>query len=137
MQSESHIYRLTILEYRLDTFGHVNNAEYLRMFEEARWDLISARGFGLEQILSSGKGPVILEVNLKFKRELRLRDSITIETSCTGFQKKIGTLTQLIRNAEGELCCDAEFKFGLFDLRARKLLVPTPEFMGAVGLSKL
>ena len=31
-------YPLLIKETYLDTFGHVNNATYLTLFEEARWD---------------------------------------------------------------------------------------------------
>ena len=34
-------YEKTILEQHLDTFGHVNNAAYLVLYEEARWDFIT------------------------------------------------------------------------------------------------
>jgi hypothetical protein len=34
----------------------------------------------------------------------------------------------------GELCCDAMFTIGLFDLTARRLIRPTPEWARALGL---
>jgi acyl-CoA thioester hydrolase len=39
-------------------------------------------------------------------------------------------------NEKEELCCDATFVVGLFDLQARKLVLPTPEWLRAVGLSE-
>src|SRR5690606_13293796 len=60
-----HEYPLLIVESHLDTFGHINHATYLQIFEEARWDLITARGYGLEKIRESRLGPVILEANVR------------------------------------------------------------------------
>ena len=64
---------IIIREGHLDTFGHVNNARYLELFEQARWDLITDNGFGLDYVKSSGTGPVILELTLRFVWEGRLR----------------------------------------------------------------
>ena len=47
-------YPLVILERHLDMLGHVNNATYLEIFEEARWDFIERRGHGLKNIMASG-----------------------------------------------------------------------------------
>jgi hypothetical protein len=35
---------------------------------------------------------------------------------------------------DGEDCCHAEFVFGLFDLKERRLILPTPEWLCAIGL---
>jgi acyl-CoA thioester hydrolase len=53
-----------IRESHLDTFGHVNNATYLSLFEQARWDLIEAGGYGLRVIRQTGLGPVVLEAKI-------------------------------------------------------------------------
>ncbi len=71
-----HEYSLLIRESHLDTFNHVNNAQYLTLFEEARWQVITERGFGLKEIQQSGTGPVVLEASLRFKREIKLREKI-------------------------------------------------------------
>lgn len=126
-------YSVTIREFHLDTFGHVNNAAYLALYEEARWDLVTGNGYGLQQVHQRRQGPVILEVNLKFQKELRLREKITITTQLESYQGKIGYLLQKMLNAKGEVCSEARFTFGLFDLAERKLILPTPEWLKAIG----
>jgi thioesterase-3 len=124
----------TILEGDLDTFGHVNNATYLEILEEARWDLITRNGYGLEEVHRSGIGPVVLEVNLRFVRELRNRQPVTIRSWVESYSGKVGRFAQQILDDTGELCCDAMFTVGLFDLEARRLIRPTPEWARALGL---
>lgn len=80
MHSKIHTYPLRILEGHLDTFGHVNNAVYLAICEEARWDLLTKNGYGLEKIMATKIGPTILEIKINFLKELKLRDEIVIET---------------------------------------------------------
>ena len=126
-------YELLIRESHLDTFGHMNNATYLDLFEEARWELITNNGYGLKKIRETGLGPVILEINLEFKKEIRLRERIRIETECLDYTGKVSTIEQRMINEKGEVCCRAKFVFGLFDLKARKLVSPTPDWLKAVG----
>lgn len=134
MTKHLYTFPLTIQETYLDVFGHVNNATYLTLFEEARWDIITKNGYGLKKIMDTGIGPVILEIHIKFSRELRLRDEIIIETHIISHTKKVAKMMQkMIRN--GEVCCTAEFTVGLFSLKERKLVHPTPEWMAAMGLS--
>lgn len=130
-------YKVLIKEADLDTFGHVNNARYLSLFEEARWDLIHNRGFGVREIQERALGPVVLEIKIRYKREIKLRDMITIQTTLlepeTVTHKITTRLEQKMINEKGEVCCTAEFTFGLFDLKARKLVLPTPEWLHAIG----
>lgn len=126
-------YSLMIKEAYLDTFGHVNNATYLTLFEEARWELITKNGYGLKKIQETRIGPTIVEIKISFLKEIRLRETITIETQMLSYENKIGILSQkMIRG--GEVCCHAEFYIGLFDLNQRKLILPTPEWLHAVGM---
>jgi thioesterase-3 len=127
-------YPLTILEYHLDTFGHVNNATYLQMLEQARWEFITHRGFGLQTIRQTGLGPTILEWHIQFKRELTLRQRIIIQSQTISYEKKIGKLRQDIVDEQDVLYCHAEMTFGLFDTKERKLILPTKEWLYAIGL---
>jgi YbgC/YbaW family acyl-CoA thioester hydrolase len=129
-------YSVLIRESHLDTFGHVNNATYLALFEEARWDLVTANGFGLKEVQIAKQGPVILEVNLKFIKELKLRETITITTELLGYQGKIGKLKQQMLKADGEVASEATFVFGLFDLKERKLIPPTDQWKKAIGMAQ-
>jgi thioesterase-3 len=105
----------------------------LQLFEEARWDWISGNGYGIDKIRETGLGPTILEIQLKFLKELRLRYKITIESQMLSYEKKIGVIEQEMKNEAGELCCQARFTMGLFDTHARKLILPTAEWLKAVN----
>ena len=114
-------------------FDHVNNAVYLNLFESARWELITKGGYGVEKIKETQLGPTILEIKLSFLKELHLNDKITIETRLLFYKNKIGKLAQKMLR-DNETCCEAEFTIGLFDLRTRKLVLPTPEWLTAIGV---
>ena len=134
MEAEKFIYSFEVEKKHLDSFGHVNNAMYLTLFEEARWELITKNGYGLAKIHESKIGPTLLEIHIRFMKELLLGQSITIESQVTALKSKIGVMTQkMIR--EGDLCCQAEFTIGLFDLNQRKLVTLTPEWLKAIGVS--
>jgi YbgC/YbaW family acyl-CoA thioester hydrolase len=134
MANVKHAYKMQILEAHLDSFGHVNNATYLQILEEARWDFVTPRGYGYKKIQETGVGPTILEVTLKFRREIMLREMITIETQMLGYEKKIGTIHQEIKGPDGELRAVADFKIALFDIKERRLIAPTKEWLEAVGI---
>jgi acyl-CoA thioester hydrolase len=136
MIGAAHDYELLIREQHLDTFGHVNNAKYLEIFEEARWDLITRNGYGLAEVQRRKIGPTILEIKLRFLRELRNRQRITIRTWVESYAGKVGTLMQQILDEQGNLCCEMTMIIGLFDVTARKLIPPTPEWLKAMGITE-
>jgi thioesterase III len=129
-----HEYALVIREHHLDSFGHVNNAAYLEILEEARWDLVTRNGYGLDEVHRLKVGPVVLEVQIRFVREIRNRQRVTIRTWLESYSGRIGKLAQQIRDETDEPCTEALFTIGLFDMASRRLVRPTPEWMAALGL---
>lgn len=125
---------IIISEAHLDSFGHVNNARYFELFEQARWDIITERGFGIDVIRRTRTGPIILEVAVKFLRELKPRESVVIRSDLASYERKIGKFRQQILQADGSVACEALFTFGLFDMERRKLIDPTPAWAHAVGV---
>jgi len=133
MNSEIFLYPITIKEVYLDTFGHMNHAMYLVLFEEARWELVTRNGYGIAKIQEIGLGPIILEVNIRYLKELQLRSEVIIETQLLSYEKKIAKVQQRMV-CKGDICCVAEFTIGLFCLKERKLVSPTPEWLRAIGV---
>lgn len=127
------IYKVKILEKHLDSFGHVNNAVYLELLEEARWEFITKGGFGLTEIKTQKKGPVVLEVNIKYRKELLNREFITIESRPLGQPGKIMKIEQRILKEDGALASVAEFTVGFMDLEKRKLIEPPKNWLEAIG----
>ena len=134
MQATKHQYEVLIRETHIDTIGHVNNATYLQLFEEARWELLTERNYGIKEIQKSKLGPVILEINLKFHKEIKLREKIRIETETLQYEGKIGVLSQIMFKEDQALACEAKMVFGLFDMMARKIVPPTPEWLYGIGV---
>jgi acyl-CoA thioester hydrolase len=133
-ETQIHRYPLMVLESHLDSFGHMNHGVYLPIFEEARWDWVTSRGYGIERMHETGLAPVILEVSLQFRRELRLRQKFVIETQVQSYDKKLAVVRQEIKDDAGKTYCTALIKFGLFNIRERKLVNPTPEWLHAIGI---
>jgi YbgC/YbaW family acyl-CoA thioester hydrolase len=131
-------YELTILEKDLDTFGHVNNANYLTLYEEARWDFITKNNLGLKEILATKIGPVLLDLNLTFKAELKNRETIKIISQARPEMRNkfVMLLDQKMLKADGKVASTLTLAVGLMDLNARKLISPTPEWMKALGLEE-
>ncbi|NUN05463.1 MAG: acyl-CoA thioesterase [Bdellovibrio sp.] len=128
-------YQFLVREVHVDSYGHINNATYLSLYEEARWEMITPRGYGFAEIHKLKQGPVILEVNLKFLKEIRLRETITIKTTLLHYAGKVGQLKQEMLKEDGSVASEAVFTFGLFDIKARKLIEATPEWKYALGIS--
>lgn len=128
------IHEVLIREGHLDSFGHMNNATYLALMEEARWEAITRGGYGLREIHKAGQGPVILEVNLKFLKEIRLRERIRITVEMLDYDGKVGHLKQHMIKDDDTVAAEAVFVFGLFDLKSRKLIEPTPAWRTALGI---
>jgi thioesterase-3 len=135
--SKNKIFRYPVLikEHHLDTFSHVNNATYLELLEEARWEFLNAQGIDLKTIHDTKIGPIVLECHIQFLKELKLRQSIIIESQMLSFEKKIGVMRQDISDEHGELCSQAKITFGVFDMNTRKLIIPTEQWLLAIGMS--
>lgn len=128
-------YETLIREMHLDSFGHVNNAVYVQLYEEARWDFITKMGFDLNYIQKQQQGPVILDLSVRFKRELKNREKIRITSQTIEVvNPRIMILEQTIYNGNGKVSSEAKFTVGFFDMRERKLINASAEWLKAIGV---
>ncbi|HXL73830.1 MAG TPA: acyl-CoA thioesterase, partial [bacterium] len=114
---------------------HMNNAAYLVLFEEARWELITKNGYGLNEVIKQQKGPVILDIEIRFKKEIKLREKIKITTELVSHERKISKFKQDMIKEDGTVAAELNLTFGFFDLQTRRLINPTPEWKKAIGLT--
>lgn len=116
---------VTVRGYELDTQGHLNQAVYLQYSEHARWELLRAAGIQQNALVESGIGPVVLEVNVKYLRELRGGDEVEVTCETGWAEGKVFQFKQQIIKKDGTLCAEIVLVGGVMDLKARKL-VPDP-----------
>jgi acyl-CoA thioester hydrolase len=116
---------VTVRGYELDTQGHLNQAVYLQYSEHARWELLAAAGIQQNAMVASGIGPVVLEVNIKYLRELRGGEEVDVTCEFGWTEGKVFQLKQQVLKKDGTVCADIVVVGGVLDLQARKL-VPNP-----------
>ena len=124
---------IVIKESYVDFYGHINNAKYIQLFEEARWEICTAAGLDIKSIQKSGVGPVVLGVDVEFRREISAREKINVHTQFIDFEQKVSLLEQKMVKEDGEVACLAKFKIGIWNLENRKLILPTKEWRLAFG----
>ena len=131
-------YKKQVLEHHLDTYGHVNNAVYLQIYEEARWDLSEKNGWGWGRVMQDRIGPVVLAANITYKKELHNREWITITTQFKKMRNSlVAILEQVIYNQQGRIASTLELQIGMINLNTRKLLHPSDEFMHLLGAKQV
>ncbi|WP_109526977.1 MULTISPECIES: acyl-CoA thioesterase [Nocardia] len=108
--------------YELDTQGHLNQAVYLQYGEHARWGLLRAAGVAQEKLIADGIGPVVLETTIKYKRELRGGDEVTIDCAFEWSGGKTFRIRQEIRKLDDTVAAEISVIGGILDLTARKLV---------------
>lgn len=134
-QNQIFCYSYLVTEKDIDTFMHVNNANYMRFMEDARWDFITKNGYGLERVREERKGPVLLESHLRFRRELKNREWIHIYSQIHGrLNEKIYQLKQIVIKENGILSCEAMMTIGFFHTDERKLIAPPQIWLDAIGV---
>ena len=131
----THTYESIIHTGQVDSLGHMNNVAYFQLFEDARWDMIIHRNYGAEAMKERQQGPVILSIESQFLKEVMLDERVIVESETQSYEGKVLKLRQDLKSIDGEIKCKALYTIGLFDMQARKLIVPTPEWLYACGFS--
>ena len=112
-----------IRTFHTDSFGHVNNAKYLELLEEARWRY--AEDNGLMTLLEQANlGFIIIDMRLRFRDEVVEGDRITVSTQLLTLGSSSGEVEQLVRKeGQSKIALKSLFHFILVD-RVTRTPVP-------------
>ncbi|MFC4128837.1 acyl-CoA thioesterase [Nocardia rhizosphaerae] len=117
--------------YELDSQGHLNHAVYHQYGEHARWELLRAAGIPQDKFFASGIGAVVLESTIKYRRELRAGDEVTVTAELDFDGGKIFRFHHRIAKLDGTVSAEITVVAGAMDLTARKLIAdPATHFRG-------
>jgi len=75
-----HICQVEVRGYELDSYEHVNHAEYVRYLEHARWKYLEAHGVTLARLGEWKRWPVIAHLDVTYKKPAFMSDVLDIET---------------------------------------------------------
>lgn len=73
--------RVTVAWGDMDAFGHVNNAQYFKYFENARIAWFEARGVMADGLVVGDIGPILGATSCRFKAPVAFPDTLTVEVT--------------------------------------------------------
>lgn len=129
-------YLTTVSLQQIDVLGHLNNAAYLAIFEAARWDVLREAGVAWDTLVALGVSPVILEINLKFRREVRDGEALVIESTFTRTGLRRFVAHQKMTDESGKLRASADLVGTFFDVVNRRIVDAPDALLQALGLTE-
>ncbi|MBC8214507.1 MAG: acyl-CoA thioesterase [Candidatus Marinimicrobia bacterium] len=101
-------YKRRIFSYECDIYGHLNNAEYLKLFEEARSEALTEIGYSLSKLKNLDIALYITNANVDFIKEIGLDSQVIIHSKMTKVSRVLFYWYQKIVNENGNICSKVE-----------------------------
>lgn len=115
-----HKTEITVRGYHTDFYGHINNARYLELLEEARWRLTEEH-IDYNEWARKGYAFVVVNVNISYRHPAKVGDIIEIQSSLKELKSKSGTVTQKIfLKGTKTLVADADITFVILNIKSNK-----------------
>ncbi len=114
--------RIKVRHYELDTLGHLNHAVYHQYGEVARLEWFEAVGGAGSGLREAKLAPVLLESNIRFRKELRAGDVVDVTCVVSFGAGKTFRMDNEIRKIDGTLSAEINSTVGVLDLVRRKLV---------------
>jgi acyl-CoA thioester hydrolase len=91
---------LVVRTYECDSYGHVNNANYLNYLEFARYEYLRSIGFDYPALIKAGYGLYVARIEIDYKRSAVTDDALSIRTWALKKGAVSGVLAQEIRRGD-------------------------------------
>ena len=106
-------YKRKIFGYESDIYGHLNNAIYLHIYEEARSDALDHMGMSIQTLNEKNIGIFLINLELEFIKAIQMGEIITVHSDIIKSTRLKATWKQEIFNSKNKLCNRAIVK-GVF-----------------------
>lgn len=108
----------------MDSLGHVNNAQYLRYFEESRVDWTQRSGLRLH---SEGEGMILLKASVTYKKSVVYPANVSIDLFAGAIGRtSLNMINELTIEGDDAPAATGEFVIVWFDYIAQKP-APVPQ----------
>jgi len=71
---------IQVRTYECDSYGHVNNANYLNYLEFARYEYLRSIGFNYPAVVKAGYGIYIARIEIDYKKPAFIDDKLLIQS---------------------------------------------------------
>ena len=117
--------RLKVRYYEVDSYGHVNHANYVHYFEAGRVEALESLGLSLEEMRKLGYLLVATDLSIRFLAPARSGDTLEILTHIRDIQ---GARTRWVQEArmvtDGRLLATAEVTGAFIAESGRPVRIP-------------
>lgn len=120
---------ITARGYELDSYNHINNAVYLNYFEHARWEYFRRLNL-YDFLIESGRLPVVTDLHIRYQREIRLFDELSIESVCSHEKPYLVFRQRIINMSTGLTAARATTKLIFIDSERVPVDVPAEILAG-------
>ena len=115
-----HIKTIKVRGYHCDFYGHVNNARFLELLEEARWSYLED-SLDLAKWNEQNLGIVVASLTINYRRPAPVDIVLEIRSTVGEMGAKTGVIHQDVLNqTTGKLVADADVTFAVVDIRTGK-----------------
>ncbi|GHU32761.1 thioesterase [Spirochaetia bacterium] len=116
----------TVRTYECDSYGHVNNANYLNYLEYGRYEFLKSIDLNYEALVAAGFGIYIARIEIDYKKPAFPDETLIIRSWPEKKGAVSGTLAQQIWRGE-DLIIDAHVTWAFVTARGSPVKIP-PEW---------
>ena len=114
---------LAVRTYECDSFGHVNNANYLNYLEYARCESLKQMGFDFPAMVKAGYGIYVARIEIDYKKSAHADDNLEIISKPIKKGAVSGVIAQEIRRSD-ELLAQAKVTWVFVDSKGTPSKIP-------------
>lgn len=115
--------QIEVRGYELDSFGHVNHANYLHYLEFARWKMLASEDVTIETFKKWNRWPVIAAIEIQYLKPTFMGDILTVETTLVDYKRSSMHISQVIK--KGDLVvAQAKIRSVIVDADGRPAALP-------------
>jgi len=118
---------LQVRTYECDSYGHVNNANYLNYLEFARYEHLKDIGFDYVKAVEAGYGLFIARIEIDYKKPAKTDDVLAIKTRPIKKGAVSGTLAQEIKRG-GDILIEANVTWAFVNAKTGAPVKIPPEW---------
>ena len=115
---------LQVRTYECDSYGHVNNANYLNYLEFARYEFLKDAGFDYQAMIEAGYGVFVARIEIDYKKPAVTDDKLLIKSWPIKKGAVSGVLVQEIWRGE-ELLVAAKVTWVFVDSKGMPTKIPS------------
>jgi acyl-CoA thioester hydrolase len=113
----------------VDIAGVAWHGHYAKYLENARWALMHRIGYGLDQMIESGYGWPVIELELRYLRFSRFRDRLRVRASLVEWENRLVMHYLVVDAANGERVARGRSVQVAVDIASRELQFASPRVL--------